>query len=107
MQQWRQNNPIKAALAHLRESARARRKGFDLTLEQFTAFIQSTGYIEHCGRNRECLQVDRMDYTRGYTLDNIQILTCSENSAKGARERFGYAWKENYPETDDGIDCPF
>jgi hypothetical protein len=32
--------------------------------------------------------IDRIDSTLGYTPDNVQVLTCSENSIKGNREKY-------------------
>jgi hypothetical protein len=40
------------------------------------------------GRGREvgCLHIDRKDPLKGYTIDNLTVLECTENSAKGAIE---------------------
>ncbi len=83
---WRVRYPIKAAWKTLRDNAKRRRKFFDLTLEQFTEFVERTAYMDGKGIRRHCLHIDRIDPTRGYTFDNIQTLTCSENSSKGATE---------------------
>lgn len=34
--------------------------------------------------------VDRIESSAGYTLDNMQWLTHSQNSSKGARSKYGY-----------------
>ena len=86
-QAWRMRYPIKAAWKTLRDNAKRRRKFFDLTLEQFTEFVENTAYIDGKGRTRHCLHIDRIDPARGYTFDNIQTLTCSENTVKGNEER--------------------
>lgn len=86
-QAWRIKYPIKAAWKALRDNAKRRGKFFDLTLEQFTHFVEKTKYMDDKGRERHCLHIDRIDPARGYTFDNIQTLTCSENTVKGNEER--------------------
>jgi hypothetical protein len=39
------------------------------------------------GKGRFCLHIDRIDATKGYTFDNLQVLTCTENVVKGNAER--------------------
>lgn len=81
MRQWRAANPMKYRLTVLRQ--RARRKGvpFDLTLEWLTDFLTVNAYdpTEH--------HIDRIRTWEGYVMGNLQILTMSENIAKGNRER--------------------
>ena len=97
MREWRANNPVKAAYSHLRQNAKYRRKEFALTFEQFADWCKQTRYIELRGREDACAQIDRVDYRRGYSLDNIQLLTCSENSSKGNRERYAMQYAEADP----------
>lgn len=87
MREWRANNPVKAKYSHLRQNAKARRKEFTLTFEEFSAWCETTKYNELSGRHAACAQIDRIDYRRGYSLDNIQVLTCHENSIKGNEEK--------------------
>lgn len=87
MAKWRAENPIKSQFNILRDSARKRRIEFSLTFEQFKSMCMSTNYHEQSGCEAHCLQVDRVDAVRGYSIDNIQIITTSENTAKGNRER--------------------
>lgn len=84
MKAWRLANPLKAAYATLRDHARRRRVNFTLTLEQYEMLITPSDYLNLKGHTREDLHLDRIDPLRGYEFDNLQILTCSENSAKGA-----------------------
>lgn len=87
MQAWRAANPLAAAFANLRSSAKTRGVAFTLTLAEFTEFCQRTGYLDKKGnRDPEALQVDRVDCTRGYAADNIRVLTLAENGKKGQRE---------------------
>lgn len=91
MRQWRANNPVKATFAALRWSAKSRRKSLEITFQEFAEWCAKNNYIELRGREANCAQIDRIDYRRGYSLDNMQILSCSENSAKGVRERYAMA----------------
>jgi hypothetical protein len=84
MMAWRLNNPLKAAYATLRDHAKRRKLKFTLTLKQFESIVIPSGYLDHKGNTRYDLHIDRIDPLRGYEYDNIQVLTCSENSAKGA-----------------------
>jgi len=86
-EKWRMENPAHAAFDNLRASARKRKIAFDLTLEEFLMVVEATGYLGGKGRERHCLHVDRKDVTLGYTLDNLQVLPCGDNVAKGNQER--------------------
>jgi len=86
-EKWRMDNPAHAAFDNLRTSARKRKIPFDLTLEEFLRVIEATSYLDDKGRERHCLHIDRIDVTRGYSLDNLQVLTCGENVVKGHKER--------------------
>lgn len=43
-----------------------------------------TGYVEKKGRGKDDQSIDRPDNDAGYTMGNMQPLTVSENSQKGA-----------------------
>lgn len=66
----------------LKQNAKRRGKSFDLTVDEFREWAAKTGYIDGKGRKRNGLSIDRIDPTKGYSLDNIQILTVSANSSK-------------------------
>jgi hypothetical protein len=59
---------------------------WELTLEEFAAFCQETGYLATKGRKADASTLDRIRSNEGYHKDNIQILSCSLNSAKGNRD---------------------
>lgn len=42
-----------------------------------------TGFVEMVGRTKGAASIDRIDPTRGYHSDNIQMLEVGANSAKG------------------------
>ena len=87
MRDWRSKYPIKAAFAHLKDSAKRRWIAFELTLEEFTNFCTETGYHLFSGNRKGSLTVDRIDPSQGYHINNIQVLELSENVAKGNTER--------------------
>jgi len=80
--QYREKHPIEFAYQQLRANARRRGHTFTLTVEEFRTFCEATGYLKHRGRKRNQCGIDRIDPTKGYSFDNIQMLTCSDNSAK-------------------------
>jgi hypothetical protein len=84
---WRVRHPEHAAYDTLRASARKRGIVFTLTLTHFKATIAPTAYLTESGSTRYCLHIDRKDNTFGYIDGNIQLMTCTENVAKGNAER--------------------
>lgn len=87
MELWRARNPIKAAYHHIRDRARSKRIAFTLTYEEFVGICEATGYAEGKGRHAHELHLDRIDARKGYSLDNVRVITCSENSRKGCYEK--------------------
>lgn len=81
---WRANNPVKYHFWNLKHRAKQRGHAFMLTMEQWMDFVKRTGLIELHGRFANNLSIDRIEDGKGYTADNIQTLTVSEN----ARKRF-------------------
>jgi len=100
-QKWRAEHPVHAAWRNLQDSARKRRIPFTLTITQFIEFAEATAYVDHKGVTKLCLHCDRIDPERGYEWGNIQVLTCSENSAKDNRKRYVKFYQQSEPE------CPF
>jgi hypothetical protein len=87
MAKWRRENPIVSQFNTLRDSARRRKIDFSLTLAEFSTLCELTNYHEEAGSFCDSLQIDRIDPSKGYSIDNIQVITTSENTAKGNRER--------------------
>lgn len=88
---WAHRNPIKYTWMVLRNNARRRKKAFSLTFEEFKKFALANGYIEGKGIYPNSLTIDRRLNDEGYHINNIRVITNSENSTKGAG-----------PEEDDG-----
>ena len=100
---WRAAHPARAAYDTLRTHARQRGKVFALTLAQFLAFAEQTGYVEGKGIEPHSLSVDRTDPTRGYEPGNLGCLTLADNSAKAWYDRKGIPWTDA-DERDTAVD---
>lgn len=74
---------MRYAYSVLKNNARRRGKEFTLTMQEFVDFCEETGYMEGKGSSRLSLSVDRIDHNKGYVAGNIQVLSLSENGAKG------------------------
>lgn len=88
---YRKENPVKAAYYIMKENAKRRGKQFDLTLEQFEQFVIKTGYMKKKGIFSESYHIDRIDETKGYSIDNLQVLTNAQN----VRKYLKYAYDEH------------
>ena len=80
--QLRRENPLEYAFRTLKDNAKRRGKEFALTLEEFEKFAVKTAYMHRKGRGRYSYTIDRIDPEKGYTLDNIQVLTNQDNVRK-------------------------
>lgn len=69
----------------LRCNAKRRGKEFNLTLTEFRLFCEETGYLKNKGRLGHHATIDRIDNEKGYSFDNIQVLSKSMNSFKADR----------------------
>jgi hypothetical protein len=81
-QKYRKLHPFKYAYTTLKCNAKRRGKEFTLTLYEFICFCHETNYIGYKGKKGTCLSIDRIDQNKGYTFDNIQPLSLSENTKK-------------------------
>lgn len=78
---------MKAAFAALRTSAKTRNIPFLLTFEEFERFAVRTKLLKGRGVTKLGWHVDRIDSNGPYSIDNIQVLTNSENASKEALRR--------------------
>ena len=111
-QEWRAKNPIRAAYLQLKSNAKRRGKGFSLTLDQFKRFCVKTKYINVKGVNAESYHIDRIDETKGYSIDNIQLLTNRENVKKYFDHYYDeynreYCFRYRKETNFNNIDAPF
>lgn len=88
---YRKEHPERAAYLILKENAKRRNKYFDLTFEQFQEFVTRTGYMKKKGIFSDSWHIDRIDESRGYTVDNLQVLTNAQN----VRKYLKYSWDEH------------
>jgi len=78
----RYDDPMKVLYWNLKKSAKRRGKHFDIPFEDFAQLARFAGYDVLHGRTADGMSVDRINPRLGYTLDNIQFITVSENSVK-------------------------
>lgn len=90
-------NPIRYTYNSLKSNARRRGHEFDLTIFEFERFCQETGYMELKGKLPGSASIDRMDCNKGYTYENIQILTLRQNSIKQNRVDYGNEQIDDLP----------
>lgn len=83
---WRYKNKAHAAYENLKRSAKRRGKDFKISLDEWKKFCIATGYHKEKGRSAAAMSIDRIDVTKGYSIENIRVITVSENSRKGATE---------------------
>ena len=79
---YRIKNRARYVFNQVRESARKRKIGFELTFEEFTEFDRKTSYVEHIGREPDSLTMDRINPAGPYSPDNIRILTHRQNISR-------------------------
>lgn len=110
----RDRDRVKYAFNTLRSNAKRRGHGFDLTLEQFRNFAIETDYIVNKGKTATSYSIDRRENDKGYTLDNIQIMTLADNSRKHTKRvvyepetRQFYTATLPIDEATTHTDCPF
>lgn len=81
------NNPARAAWRKLKDHAKERKIEFKLPFKWFQIWCKRTKYLTQVGTTRFMFHIDRKNPDKGYTIRNIQVLTCAENVAKGNKER--------------------
>lgn len=89
MQRWRTLNSRKAGFATLRDHAKARKLPFTIGFDYYLGFMDAAACFDTGAESRgDIVTIDRKDPSRGYEPGNLQVLTLSDNVAKGNRERF-------------------
>lgn len=89
---YAKRNPVRYAFQKLRCNARRRGKDFDLTFEQFNQFYIRFDYMKKKGITSTAYHIDRIDENKGYTINNIQLLTNQENVRKYSTFIREYDW---------------
>ena len=88
MRTWKLRDPIGYTMWMLKMNAKRRGHPFSLTREEFTEFCIQNNYIEEKGKTGKSASIDRISSEDGYNIWNIQVLTLSENAAKGRRTMY-------------------
>ncbi|OAB79731.1 hypothetical protein ULVI_03020 [Cochleicola gelatinilyticus] len=78
----------------MKHNAKTRGKSFSITLDEFRQLCKETGYIITKGFRGRAASIDRIDNSKGYSIDNIQIMSLRANVKK-------------YHEVDKYADVPF
>jgi hypothetical protein len=79
-------NPYRYWFGVLRRNARRRGVFFGLSFDYWVKWCDDTGYLALKGRSRDSASIDRIINELGYIDGNIQLLTVSNNSQKGAKK---------------------
>ena len=82
MRKYKEKHPLAYLFNTLKGNAKRRKKEFSLTLEQFKKFCEDFGYMEGKGKNAFSMSIDRIRSEEGYNINNIQILSLSDNTKK-------------------------
>jgi len=93
---WRSENKLEAAYHALKTNAKRRGVSFTITMSEWRRWCEEHNY-KPVGKSpaspypefRSRPSVDRIDHKKGYSYENMQLLTVSCNSSKGYNERNG------------------
>lgn len=80
--EYRFENIVKYTYNNLKSNAKRRGKLFQISFEQFKNFVVEVDYIAKKGIYKKSLHIDRIDENLGYSIENIQVLTNSDNVKK-------------------------
>ena len=81
-QYQKETNPTGYFHNLMRTNAKRRNVPFTLTLSEFRAFCNKTGYLRLKGRGVGFASIDRINPEEGYHKDNIQIVEFGDNVRK-------------------------
>lgn len=109
---YRKENPLKASFQSLKDNAKRRNKEFNLTFDEFKEFSIKTDYYKKKGISSESFHIDRIDESKGYLINNIQVLTNSQNVKKYLKYRYDpelrkMEFSNEIPKFQTSENCPF
>lgn len=106
----KETNPLRYFYDLLRGNAKYRGHSFSLTIKEFEKFCEETNYLQLKGTQADAAHIDRKNPNKGYTYENIRLLSCSGNSRKQwvdlkLMRKYGIdiTSREDYVETVDEI----
>lgn len=86
---YRWKNPKNSAYRALRDSAKQRGLEFRLSYDYYLGMMDCAAVWDKGAEKRgDIVSLDRIDPVEGYIPGNIQLISLSENVAKGNRERY-------------------
>lgn len=103
--QWRKDNKIRYLV--LKANARAKKKGLegnitkkdieDLIIKQdnccaYSGISFDSKPKEKSKKNFVAMSIDRIDSSRGYTIDNIQLVCVAANLMKNELSEYQFLW---------------
>ena len=100
--EYKEKHPINYFYLQLKKSAKRRNKIFTLTLREFKLFCEKTNCLNKRGKHTGDFTIDRIDPDKGYSLNNIRLITVSENIKRHFNNEIPI---EFIPP--DIIECPF
>ncbi len=83
---------IRTMFRKFKYSAKRRGIYFSVPLEFFVTFVVATGYLNNRGRGSGDMSIDRIDIAKGYTEDNLQVITNRDNIKKRSRVDYKNKW---------------
>ena len=79
-----QKKSLRGRANAIRGQAKSRSISYELTLEQLETFWQKPCFIPSCPNKIETVNLDRVDNTKGYTIDNVRSCCLDHNKIKMA-----------------------
>ena len=79
-ERFKDRHPLRYYYNKLKYRAAERGHAFTLTYEEYCAFAEKTGYLYEKGKTAKALSINRIDNTKGYSADNIEVCLLSVNS---------------------------
>lgn len=91
---WRRNHPELNTYHNVKKHAKSRGIPFQLSFPEFmeVCTLGSYDFVNRPGDYGKYPSIDRINPTKGYVVGNIRVITVSENSIKGNRERHQGGW---------------
>lgn len=99
-------DPVYCRYNAFKGNAKKRGVGFFVTLEEFRAWCNFTGYIVTKGKRGQNATIDRRCNAHGYYIWNMQLLSNRHNARKGNRFSGDIFTREHHFGT-ESHDCPF
>ncbi len=78
-------DPISTAYRVLKNNARRRNKTFTISKQEFREWYIKNNLEVVRGRKRGQFSIDRVQNLKGYSLDNIALVTVEFNAKKGSK----------------------